>query len=128
MLPKHWLKGIKLSDLIEIATSNIADPYKIIEKTFEWRHSRFLEIGKWFVAIGSALIAASMANYFKTDILHEAIILPIGLFGGILSGIGIIYIFRSTEIEVQLASSQVLLSKLLEMKPFLITLAAEDSE
>src|SRR4051812_13309823 len=59
---------MRIRELLDLAESNAVEPEKRIEKVFEWRHTRMLEIAKWLLGAGAALALALAASLLKDEL------------------------------------------------------------
>jgi hypothetical protein len=93
---------LKMIDLMRLVAQD-EDALKVLEKSYEWQHSRWIELGKWLLATGAGTFIAVFGIYardksppiFMTGIIILGSILAIA--GGLLS------IWRASHIAARYA-------------------------
>lgn len=116
---------LRIRHLLELVASGITEPYKVVEKSFEWDHSRRLEVAKWSLALCSSVvvaIAASILAFRQTgqDPLAN-VLLVYGLFiaAGIFAGLGAVFFWRARVMHQRLIFAASLVARLMEIQTFL---------
>lgn len=112
-------KDIALADIIDLVTNEDGDVQKVIEKAYDWEHTRKLETGKWLLATGTAAligVVTLLAKQPPTSIV-PLIALAAGGAAAIVSGFGAIWLAGT--MSARLARVTSLAHRLQEIKPFL---------
>jgi hypothetical protein len=142
MKPPSNGAGTKIRDLISLVANEAADSHKILEKWFDWQHSRALEVAKWSLAAASGLIAAVFVASAKQaqpaapslpglaapgapDGWHAVLVLianwsmAIALVAGVLLVIGVTAMQSAKKTQREYVVAQGLLARLKTIAPFL---------
>ena len=109
---------LQLVDLMRLVATDI-EPHKVIEKSFEWEHSRWLEVGKWFLATGAAGLIGLVTLFAKTEPAPHLVIviLSAGSTLSIMVGMGAFWKVRY--IGARFTRLRAIAGELSEVKPFL---------
>lgn len=116
---------LRLRHLMQAVASDVDDIQKLVEKSFEWEHSRHLELGKWMLAASSAIIAVIASGIIVRKDAPIFIVGVIAAASGIFMVLGIGYIWLAASISRRYVVTSSLISTLLEIKPFLQKLKYE---
>lgn len=60
------MKPLQLIDLMRLVATD-PEPHKVLEKSYEWEHLRWLEVGKWFLATGAASLLAMVTLFSRQE-------------------------------------------------------------
>ena len=115
--------AVDLLDLFELVASDRSNAATVLQKTFDWRHTRGLEVGKWFLAIGLALFVTYVTLLLDaatpTSIyLHVAI----SAVATLCCVFGLIGIWRLRQLDRRYTRLAALVADLEELRPFLVRL------
>ncbi len=119
---------LTLGHLVQLVAANQDDPQKIVEKSFEWEHTRSLEMAKWLLALSSSILvaisAATLSRQFNIEAKFFGVsIIQIVLGLATLFGVsGILTILRSYVLHQRYVETSALLAGLIEIRPFLVRL------
>lgn len=127
-----FIQNPGVRDLMRLVANDAADPHKAIEKTFEWKHSRALEVGKWSLAGCTALLAAVAAGLLKEPSSTGAtaskaiatategfwVAAALGV-AGVLFALGVSSLLLAGRLERKYYLTLALVAKLVEIRPFL---------
>lgn len=120
--------SLTLGHLVQLVATEQADPQKIIEKSFEWEHSRGLELAKWLLALSSSiLVAVSAATLsrqfnFETKFFGFSVVYFVVALATIFGASGVITVWRSYVLHKRYIEISTLLASLVAIKPFLVRL------
>jgi F0F1-type ATP synthase assembly protein I len=120
-------RAFSLKDLMQLVASDAEDPHKILEKEFEWRHSRRIEIGKWLLTLTSSIVVAIAVAILSDKFATAAAgYLYISLVIAIVSGVsGIVMLLRAYIIGRAYVRAAALLGDFIKLRPFLKRLRLE---
>ncbi len=112
--------AVDLLDVFKLVASEKGDAASVLQKTFEWRHARGLEVGKWFLGIGLALGVTDVTLLAKPDG-------PISLYGHIAIVatatlcciVGLVAIWHLRLLDRRYTRLAALVADLEELRPFL---------
>lgn len=116
---------LRLIHLLQLASSGVADPQKVLEKSFEWEHARRLEIAKWLLAISSglaAVIAAAFLSRQSTDgwkLLGISATIWLPAASGVSGISGMLVFTRARAMHRRFVVISNLLADVMELRPFL---------
>jgi hypothetical protein len=118
--------AISLLDLLELAARENGGASSVMQKTFDWRHSRGLEAGKWYLGFGLGLIGATVAVVAKSPLIVPTVALMASMaIATLLCAYGLLSIWRLRQLDRQFARMSSLLADLEELRPFLQLLRKE---
>jgi hypothetical protein len=112
---------VTVHDLIDLVASGISDPEARLEKVFECAHARNLELVKWLLALGAALVAGIVVAVVKADPTAKISIrvVELTLFGaGVTAAAGIFLLMRGYRIYRTYLAAQTLLGEIVKIRPF----------
>src|SRR3954470_322531 len=112
-------KFLLLADLLRLVASNDSGLEGAVEKTYEWEHSRGLEVSKWLLATGSALFAAAVAFWAKDNPPPTIVISGLAAFAVLLACFGFGAIWQLRTIAVRYARTRAICCELKAIQPFL---------
>lgn len=129
-------KSTRISDLFRLVANDAVDPHKAVEKSYEWEHSRALEVGKWSLAGATALIAAVATGFIRqtdsssaANTLTSSNPIPHNLMGiwtfaslgaaGLLLVVGVSSLLLASQIERRFVLTLALVAKMVELRSFL---------
>lgn len=112
------MKMLQLVDLMRLVVVD-TEPHKVIEKTYDWEHSRRLEIGKWFLATGAAGFFALASLFAKPGSPPLIVIATLSVASTFAIIIGLGAFWRARYISARYARIRVITGELNEVKAFL---------
>ena len=113
---------LTIKELIDLAASGAAAPEVRIEKAFEWAHARHLELVRWILALGGALLVPVAVAFVRGEVGREtsAWWLVASVFGGVLLVLlGIGMLFQAYRIHRTYIATQSLLGEINKIAPFI---------
>ena len=104
---------MKIRELLDLVASNAPEPEKRVEKIYDWRHTRLLEIAKWALGLSAALAVALVVSTVK-DELHVGRLIRASVVGidVCLAVVGIIALLRGERMQKEYAAALGLLARL----------------
>lgn len=124
-MSKNSSYPLRIRHLLELVASGIEDPYKIIEKSFEWDHSRRLELAKWLLALCSSVVAAVAISVLafrqsgQEPFAHIKVLYALSAVAGLSLGAGAVFFWRARVVHHRLIFVSSLLARLMEIQTFL---------
>lgn len=119
---------LTLGHLVQLVATDQSDPHKIVEKSFEWEHSRSLELAKWLLALSSSILvavsAATLSKQFSVDtkIFGLSVVYLVIALATVFAASGVLTIWRSYILHKRYMEVSALLASLVVIKPFLVRL------
>lgn len=125
--------ALSIGHLIDLVASSQDDPQKVLEKSFEWEHSRAVELAKWLLTLSSSIFVALAAilfskqlqsdvwirNVFGYDFSALYIVAVIATLVGIF---GVAALISSYLLQRRYIETSALLARILEVKTFMVRL------
>ncbi len=106
-----------IRDLLDLVESNAPEPEKRVEKTFDWRHERLLEVAKWALgaagALAATLVTSEIKAEFKVGVAIQVALLGFSIFAAVS---GIVAFVRGARLQRNYAASLSLLARLTEFR------------
>ena len=118
------MKTLQLFDLMRLVAVD-SDPHKVIEKTYDWEHTRRLEIGKWFLATGAAGYFALASLFTKSNSPSIVVLIIFSVSSTFAVAIGLGAFWRARYLSARYARIQVIIGELNKVKVFLQLLSRE---
>lgn len=108
---------MRIRDLLDLTESNTPEPEKRVEKVFEWRHTRVLELGKWALSAAAALALALVASLLKDELkigrIGEGVLLALVAFFFVS---GFLTLLRGNRLQQEYTAALSLLARLATMR------------
>ncbi|TGK68399.1 hypothetical protein EHQ27_14050, partial [Leptospira wolffii] len=65
------MKNIRIIDLIELVENEVPEVEKKIEKIFDWKSSRTIELAKWILGFSATLFITFLIALYKGEISNQ---------------------------------------------------------
>ena len=73
------MKDITFKELADLAVTEVADPYSIIENMFQWYFDREMMIVKWLLGAAASVSVALLISYYRHEFNVELWQIIIGI-------------------------------------------------
>jgi hypothetical protein len=110
---------LTLSDIIDLVANETGDVQKVIEKAYDWEHTRKLETGKWLLASGTAALIGVVTLLAKETPPPSPIPQALAAAGSAAIVSGFAAIWLASTMSIQFARITSLAHRLQEIRPFL---------
>jgi hypothetical protein len=114
-----------LVDLMRLVEADDADTDAVIKASFDWEHTRRLEIAKWLLATGATAIIAVFALLARQELPSRWILIVLPSAGGLLAMTGYIALHRASVVHSRFVQTSILCARLKDIQPFLQRLRHE---
>jgi hypothetical protein len=108
---------MQIRELLDLTESNALEPEKRVEKVFEWRHTRMLEVAKWALSASAALAVALVASILKDELkvgrIGQALLLALVVFFFVS---GFLTLLRGSRLQREYTAALSLLARLTLMR------------
>jgi hypothetical protein len=118
-------KSLSLADLMKLVAIDDSGLEGAVEKTYDWEHSRRLEVGKWLLASGSAVFAAAVALWAKDNPPPTLLTSGLAALAGLMVCFGFGAIGQARTIAARYARTRAICYELKAVRPFLVRLRKE---
>ena len=122
------LGSLKIADLIDLVASDHEDIQKLIDKAYEWEHTRKLEAGKWFLATGTAALIGALTLLAKEHPPAALYVYALSASGAFAVLAGATAFSIAGSVSARLARVSTLIRRLQEVQPFLKISREQDGE
>lgn len=111
--------SLAIADIMDLVTNEGGDVQKIIEKAYDWEHTRKLEAGKWLLATGTAAFIGVVTLGAKEPPVEPMFLFILAGGGAAAIVSGFVALWRAGTMPARLARVTALAYRLEEIKPFL---------
>ena len=111
--------GLAIADIMDLVANESGDVQKVIEKAYDWEHTRKLEAGKWLLATGTAALIGVVTLVSKTPPTAPVLLISLAAGGAAAIVFGFVALWRAGTMSARLARVTALAYRLDEIKPFL---------
>jgi hypothetical protein len=118
------MKPLQLVDLMRLVATD-AEPHKVLEKAYDWEHTRRLEVGKWFLATGAAALITIASLFARPDPPPLIAIFILSVTSTLTIIIGLAAFWRARFISARYSRIRAITGELVEVKQFLQLLRAK---
>jgi hypothetical protein len=112
-------RSLVLADIIDLVANEDGDVQKVIEKTYDWEHTRKLEAGKWLLATGTAAIIGVVTLLSKEKVPPAPLLFLLSAGGAAAIVSGFLALAMASTMAGRLARVTSLAFRLQEVRPFL---------
>jgi len=115
------MKDLKISDIVDLVTTELPAPEEKIERLFEWQFSREIEIAKWLLGAGASLaIAIAIAAFRQSPALSVTDIGWSSIGPTVLFFLGFYRLYMMKRLHRSYISALHILGRILRIKLFLV--------